>query len=454
MAEDPPTHSPPSPDTVERLRQSLTSGNEEAVRAILTDRHPADQVKVLLRLEEEERAQSFDLITLQEAARLFSESYGRVRSHFLDHFSPEALAEIVPILDSDEATDLIQELDSHQADRVLKQLTPEEHAKLETLLNFSEDTAGGRMQREVFVVPAKTRVRRVLAELRQAGDDLEEIHDIYLVDNRGVLNGVISIFQLLRLELTTPVIEGANMSPLYATPEEDQEYVAGLFRKYRLKTLPVVDLTGRILGQITADDILDVMEEEATEDLYRLANVNEDSDLTEPLSSAVRRRATWLSANALAGVISATVVSLFESSISQLTALAVLMPIVANIGGMGGVQTATIMVRAISLGQTELESTSRIILRQSLVGFLVGIIFCVAGGFLAALFLGHPKLGIIFGGSLAAILFLSGALGSLIPIGLKRLGIDPALVSGSLLTTITDSLAFLIFLGLASIFLL
>ncbi|MFB6259285.1 MAG: magnesium transporter, partial [Thiohalorhabdaceae bacterium] len=161
-----------------------------------------------------------------------------------------------------------------------------------------------------------------------------------------------------------------------------------------------------------------------------------------------------LSANAVAGILSATVVSLFENSIAQVTALAVLMPIVANIGGMGGVQTATIMVRAISLGHTELETTGRIIMRQSLIGLLVGLVFCLAGGLIATALLGKPYLGLVFGASLAAVLFFSGALGSLIPIGLKRVGIDPALVSGSLLTTITDSLAFLVFLGLGTIVLL
>ena len=443
-----------SSDPADRIREALDQGDLTAVAAILRDQHPADQVKVLNQLAENERDQCLELLEPQEIGLLFSESHGRLREYLLDYFTADTLSEVVQALDSDEAADLLQELEGPRADRILARLPSEERAGIEPLLSYPEDTAGGRMQREVFTVPAKTRTRKVLAELRRAGQDLEEIQDIYLVDNRGVLTGVISIFQLLRLELHTPVVEGANMDPLYVTPEMDQEGVARLFRKHRLHSLPVVDDTGRILGQITSDDILGVMEEEATEDLYRLANVGEASDLTEPVLHSVRRRATWLSANAVAGILSATVVSLFENSIAQVTALAVLMPIVANIGGMGGVQTATIMVRAISLGHTELETASRIIMRQSLIGLLVGLVFCLAGGLIATALLGKPYLGLVFGASLAAVLFFSGALGSLIPIGLKRVGIDPALVSGSLLTTITDSLAFLVFLGLGTIVLL
>ncbi len=454
MSQNAPLTPPASTEPIERIRRALEEDDLTTAQAILRDPHPADQVKILNQLGDDELDRCLDLYAPAEIGQLFSESHGRLREHLLAYYSPETLSEVVETLDSDEAADLLQELEDPEAERVLARLPFEDRAGIEPLLSYPEDTAGGRMQREVFVVPAKTRTRKVLAELRRAGRDLEEIRDIYLVDNRGVLTGVISIFQLLRLELDTPVVEGANMEPLYAIPDTDQEEVARLFRKHRLHSLPVVDDTGRILGQITSDDILGVMEQEATEDLYRLANVNEASDLSEPVLHSVRRRATWLSANALAGIVSATVVSLFEGSIAQITALAVLMPIVANVGGMGGVQTATIMVRAISLGHTELVSTLRIVLRQALIGLLVGIIFCLGGGLLAILILGRADLGVVFGASLAGVLFFSGALGSLIPIVLTRLGVDPALVSGSLLTTITDSLAFLVFLGLATAFLL
>ncbi|MFB6259284.1 MAG: magnesium transporter, partial [Thiohalorhabdaceae bacterium] len=248
-----------SSDPSDRIREALDQGDLTAVAAILRDQHPADQVKVLNQLAENERDQCLELFEPQEIGLLFSESHGRLREYLLDYFTADTLSEVVQALDSDEAADLLQELEGPRADRILARLPSEERAGIEPLLSYPEDTAGGRMQREVFTVPAKTRTRKVLAELRRAGQDLEEIQDIYLVDNRGVLTGVISIFQLLRLELHTPVVEGANMDPLYVTPEMDQEGVARLFRKHRLHSLPVVDDTGRILGQITSDDILGVM---------------------------------------------------------------------------------------------------------------------------------------------------------------------------------------------------
>jgi magnesium transporter len=252
------------------------------------------------------------------------------------------------------------------------------------------------------------------------------------------------------LEPETPVIEAADTTPLSVTPEEDQETVANLFQRYRLNSLPVTDERGRVLGQITADDVMGVLSEEATEDLYRLASMDESSDLTEPLFHSFRRRASWLTTNALAGILTATIVSLFDSSISRLPALAALMPIVANLGGMGGVQTATIIVRAMALGHMEGASYLWVTGRQALIGLLIGLFFCLTGAVIAYLFLDNLQLGLVFGASLALILLLGGILGSAIPIGLRRLGIDPALVSGGLLTTLTDAISFLLFLGLAS----
>ncbi|HKJ88208.1 MAG TPA: CBS domain-containing protein, partial [Gammaproteobacteria bacterium] len=325
-----------STDPLDRIREALDQGDLTTVEAVLKDRHPADQVKVLSQLGDEERDRCLDLYEAPEIGPLFSESYGRLREYLLEYFPADVLAEVVQELDSDEAADLLQGLEGPTVDQVLAGLSFEDRAEVEPLLSYPEDTAGGRMQREVFVVPAKTRTRKVLAELRKASQDLESLQDIYLVDNRGVLTGVISIFQLLRLELHTPVVEGANMDPLYVSPEEDQETVATLFRKHRLHSLPVVDDTGHILGQITADDILGVIEEEATEDLYRLANIDEASDLTEPVFRSARRRVFWLGVNALSALLAASIISLFEPSIAQLTALAVLMPIVASMGGIAG----------------------------------------------------------------------------------------------------------------------
>jgi len=452
MSQNAPTPPPPrsSSDPADRIREALDQGDLTTVAAILRDLHPADQVKLLNQLPDDERDRCLDLYSPAEIGPLFSESHGRLREHLLDYYPADTLSDVVQELDSDEAADLLQGLEGPTADRVLARLSLEDRAEVEPLLSYPEDTAGGRMQREVFAVPAKTRTRKVLAELRRAGQDLEEIQDIYLVDNRGVLTGVISIFQLLRLELHTPVVEGANMDPLYVTPDEDQEVVAGLFRKHRLHSLPVVDDTGRILGQITADDILGVMEEEATEDLYRLANINESSDLTEPVLRSARRRVFWLVVNAFSALLAATIISLFEPSIAQLTALAVLMPIVASMGGIAGVQTLTVMVRGIALGHVQADNTWRIVARQAGVGLVMGLLFALLGAGLAWAWFDQPLLGVAMALALLINLFASGLFGSIIPLILRQLKIDPALASGVLLNTLTDGIGFFSFLAIGT----
>jgi len=450
MSQNPTTPPRSGSQPTERIRQALEQDDLTTVQAVLHDLHPADQVTVLNQLADEERDRCLDLFGAGELGPLFSESYGRLREHLLAYFSPDVLSDVVQGLDSDEAADLLQELEGARADRVLARLPTEDRAEVEPLLSYPEDTAGGRMQREVFVVPAKTRARKVLAELRKAAQDLEEIQEIYLVDNRGVLNGVISIFQLLRLELHTPVVEGANMDPLFVTPDEDQETVAGLFRKHRLHSLPVVDDTGRILGQITSDDIMDVMEQEATEDLFRLASMNESSDLTEPVLRSARRRVFWLVINAFSGLLAATIISLFEGSIARITALAVLMPIVASMGGIAGVQTLTIMVRGIALGHVRAENTGRIVARQAAVGLIMGLLFALLGSSLAWAWFGKPLLGVAMGLALIINLLASGFFGTVIPLLLRRLNIDPALASGVLLNTLTDGLGFFSFLALGT----
>ncbi len=433
-----------------RIRKALEQDDLTSAQAILRDLHPADQVKVLNQLPEEDRNRCLNLFGPGEIGPLLTESYGHLQECLLDYFPPDILSEAVQELESDEAADLLQGLEDPKAERVLARLSFEDRAEVAPLLSYLEDTAGGRMQREVFVVPAKTRARKVLAKLRRTAQDLEEIQDIYLVDNRGVLTGVISIFQLLRLELDTPVVEGANMNPLFTTPEADQEEVATLFRKHRLRSLPVLDETGRILGQIKSEDILGVIEQEATEDLYRLASINESSDLTEPVLHSAQRRVFWLLVNSISALAAASLISLFETSIARIPPLAILMPIVASMGGIAGVQTLTIMVRGIALGHVHADSTYRIIARQVGVGLIMGLLFAVLGAALAWVWFDLPQLGIAMGLALIINLIASGLFGSIIPLVLRQLNIDPALASGVLLNTLTDGIGFFSFLALGT----
>lgn len=450
MSQPPASVSRTALDPADRIRQALEEADLATAIAILKDFHPADQADLLTQLPEEERHACLQLFDASELGDLFSESQGRLREELLEAFPAQTLSEVVSDLDSDEAADLLQEVDPGTADAVLGHLSLEERAEVEPLLSFPEDTAGGRMQREVLTVPAKTRARKVLDRLREAPTDLENLPDIYLVDNRGVLAGVLPLFRLLRLEPGTPVVEAADMAPLSVTPEEDQEVVANLFQRYRLNSLPVVDETGRVLGQITSDDVMGVLTEEATEDLYRLASIDEDSDLTEPVLRSARRRVFWLGVNAFSALIAASIISLFEGSIAEITALAILMPIVASMGGIAGVQTLTVMVRGMALGHVQPDNSSRIVARQVGVGLVMGLLFALLGSVLAWAWFDRPLLGAAMAAALLINLLASGLFGAVIPLLLRRLSIDPALASGVLLNTLTDGIGFFSFLALGT----
>jgi len=290
---------------------------------------------------------------------------------------------------------------------------------------------------------------------RRFGKDLERIHTIFLVDDENVLTGELAFRALILAEPERPVIEAANRAPISVHPEVDQEEVARLFQKYDVVSLPVVDHEGHLLGRITADDVLDVVTEEASEDIYRMGGVEGD-DLEDPALKVAARRGGWLAINLLTAWLAAWVISFFESTIDRVVALAVIMPIVASMGGNAGTQTLTVVVRAMALGKVAPKNAWRVIRKQIVVNVLNGIVFAILMGATAAIW--YPqlgvKLGLVFALAMVINLFAAGFAGSVIPLLLRGFGADPALASGILLTTVTDVVGYFAFLGLATVILL
>ncbi|HKJ82464.1 MAG TPA: magnesium transporter, partial [Mariprofundaceae bacterium] len=328
--------------------------------------------------------------------------------------------------------------------------------EIEPLLEHSEESAGGLMQTELFKVRANWTVARVMEVLRRWGRDIENLNYIYVVNDEDILVGAVPLYELFFCEPEQSIAEVSNREFPHAIAGQDQEEVADIFKHYDILALPVVDENQRLVGRITADDILDVMQDEATEDMYRLAALSDQDDLAEPVGITAWRRGIWLAVNLGTAILASLVIAQFEATLSQIVALAVLMPIVASMGGIAGTQTLTVIVRGIALGRVTFATARHALIKEVTVSLVTGISFAVIVGSVASLW--FPALGLPLGAVIAVAMMINlmaaGLSGALIPITLQRLHIDPALASGTILTTVTDIVGFFAFLGLSTIFLL
>jgi len=379
-----------------------------------------------------------------------------LQEELLSSLHPHEIEAVVEHLDSDDATDILQAVDEDVANEVIGRLEPEDRREIEPLLVHDEESAGGLMQAELFKVRDDWPVSKVLKVLRRWGGEIDNLNHVYVVDDQDRLQGVLALQQLLFCKPGMPIMEIADTKFPRVHAGQDQEEVARIFNEYDVLALPVVDDKGVLAGRITADDILDVVEEEATEDMYRLAALSENDDLAEPATVTAWRRGIWLAVNLGTAILASMVIAQFEEAIARIVALAVLMPIVASMGGIAGTQTLTIIVRGIALGRVTFANARRVLIKEAIVGLMTGLCFAVIIGIIASLWFPEigVKLGIIIGLAMIINLLAAGFSGALIPLTMRRLHIDPALASGTILTTVTDVVGFFAFLGLATIFLL
>jgi len=379
-----------------------------------------------------------------------------MQEDLLSMMHPDDIGDAVEHMDSDDVADLLQAADKDVAQAVIQGLEPEERREIEPLMAHDEESAGGLMQVELFKVRHDWKVEKVFEVLRRFGREIENLNYVYVVDDDGVLVGVLPLHVILFADPDALVLDVAKKEFPYAVAGEDQEKVAQIFEKYDVLALPVVDENHVLIGRITADDILDVVREEATEDMFRLAGLSDEDDLSESVATTARRRGMWLAVNLLTAIAASLVVSLFEATISQIVALAVLMPIVASMGGIAGTQTLTVIVRGIALGRVTFVNAKRTLIKEVSVGLVSGIMFAVVMSVIASYWFPDwgIKLGLVIGAAMLINLFAAGFAGALVPLALQRLSIDPALASGTILTTVTDVVGFFSFLGLATVFLL
>ena len=436
-----------------RLREWIRLNREFDIIDLFSELHPADIADLIDNLEEQEKIRLFSLLEVEKASDVIPELSDLSREQILEDISDKKLAEIIEEMDSDDAADVIAELNEAQARAVLDGIEPEGSEDLKNLLRYEEDTAGGIMQTELVSVPSDSKINDALKAVIQASDEIEHVYNIFVVDTDNTLIGTIPLQKLITARRTSPVTESIDKAIPSVQTDIDQEEVARMFEKYDLVSLPVVDTGNHLLGRITVDDIVDVMEEESSEDIYRIAGLGEDDNIfNEPMES-VKRRLPWLYVNLLTALASALVIGFFENTIQMVIALAVFMPVVAAIGGNAGSQTLTLIVRGLALGEVTFDNAKRALYRQIIVGVVNGVAVGVVIGVIAFLWKGMPVLGVVLGLAMIINVFMGTLIGTLVPLTLKWAKADPALGSHIFVTAFTDAFGFLSFLGLATIFL-
>ena len=420
------------------------------IRHLFADLHPADAADLLEQLSYEQQeliaALAPDVLTGDVLAELAEDT----RADLVELLDPAHLAEAIMELDSDDMTMVVEELDPDVREQVLAGVPDQERERLESSLAFDEETAGRLMQREFVAAPIFWTVGDTIDHMREKAEDLPDLFfEIFVVDEAFRPAGVIPISHLMRSARVKRLDELMQAPHVVIRPEDDQEEAAYLFEKYHLISAPVVDDSGRLTGMLTVDDMVDVIQEENKEDLLALAGVNE-AGLADTVISSVKSRAPWLFVNLLTAVVASLVIGVFDQAISQLVALAILMPIVASMGGNAGTQSLTVAVRALASRDLTSSNTRRVIWRELATGFINGLIFALVMGIVAILWFKSFDLAWVIALSMVINLACAGLAGIVVPVALKRFGADPAVASTVFVTTVTDVVGFFVFLGLGA----
>jgi magnesium transporter len=434
------------------VSDALEADDAKRARALTVDLHEADLADLIQLLRPEERAELIDALGEDFKAAALPELDEAVRDQVLEDMPAEQVAEALQQLDSDEAVYLLEDLDKDEQKDILAKLPYFERIALQRSLEYPEDSAGRIMQTDLIAVPPFWSVGQTIDYMRVAEDLPERFYEIFVVDPAYHLIGSVALNRLLRSRRPT-TIESITDEELRPIPvESDQEEVARQFERYNLTSAPVVDPDHRLVGVITADDVVEVVQEEASEDILAMGGVGDES-VSDTVWETTRLRFTWLLANLGTAILASFVISFFEATIEQMVALAVLMPIVASMGGNAGTQTMTVAVRALATQDLGSVNALRVILRESAVGLLNGLLFAVIMAGIAYFWFGSDQLGLVIGVAMVVNLFASALAGILIPLGLDALDLDPAIASGVFVTTVSDVVGFFAFLGLAALWL-
>jgi magnesium transporter len=372
----------------------------------------------------------------------------------LENLNPEKRSEIVEELDYDDATDIISQLPEEQQNEILLELDEEDASNIRTLLTYAEDTAGGLMNTQVIKVNSNSNKKEALDAVIRLSEEMEEFYTIYVVNDDNLLMGIVSLKDIVKSKNSIKIIDLIQTDFEYVKAETDQEEVARLISQYNLTSIPVVDDNMQLLGHITFDDVIDVLEEENTEDILKISGVSEDEELSGNWKEAVKSRLPWLILNLMTAFLAASVIRHFGGTIAKLSIIAGYMTMIAGMGGNAATQALAVTVRRISLNDLTDIQAYRTVLKEFTVGLINGGVTGLVVLSVAVIYDQNPMLGLVIFLAMTGNLIIAGVTGSAIPLLLKRVGIDPAVASSIIITTFTDVFGFMLLLGMASYFLL
>lgn len=442
----------------DRLTSAILDAVDDTDTARLTELmeplHAADIADLLEQIAPNERRDLLQMWSGEIDGEILSEIHDSIREEVIESLPQDVLTDAMRELDTDDVVDILEDLEQPQQEIILRALDRADRAAVEQAMAYPEYSAGRLMQREVVVSPEHWTVGEAIDYLRRAEYLPDQFYHVILIDPRMKPKGYVTLGRMLSAMRDTPLKDLAEESFRTVNPTDPEADVAYIFNQYHLISCPVVDDDGRLVGVITIDDAMNVLDEEHEEDILRLAGVGDESSLSDNVAETLKQRMPWLLVNLLTANISAWVISQFEGTISVIVALAALMPIIASMGGNAGTQSLTVAVRALATRDLTSSNAPRVVRREMLVGLVNGIVFAVIMGGIGIAFYGGAMLGIVIAMAMVINLLVASLAGILVPLGLNKLKLDPALASGTFVMTLTDVIGFFAFLGLATVMLL
>ena len=439
---------------LDRVADALEREARDEIAILFDDRHPGEIALVLESLPSGDRNILWELIDPELHAEVLTEVDDAVRTQRMLRMAPEALAALAQDVDDDDAADLLQDLPKSISDEVLQVMGEQDRTRLEAIMAYPEDTAGGLMNLDALTVRADVTIETVLRYLRARGEIPERTNRLYVVDRENHYQGELRLADLLTNSPETEVRSVMDTEQRVIPAIASDTDVARMFEQRNLISAAVVDEENRLIGRITVDDVVDVIRDEGEQSVKRMAGLGEDDNVFAPVLPTAARRAIWLGVNLATALLASWVIGRFEATLAQFVALAVLMPVVASMGGIAGSQTLTIVIRGIALGQLGPSNTRALVIKEALVGLLNSLLWAVVVGLIAAFWFDSTQLGWVIGLALIANLLVAAVAGALIPLALRKMSIDPALAGGVVLTTVTDVVGFSVFLGLGTMMLM
>ena len=444
---------PETVNNVERVKQFLAHSLENA-KPLLKQLHPSDIAKILEDLPPASRQRIIRLLPVEMASEAIGEMDEESRpEELLLQLSPSAAAKIIEELDPDDAADLLAQIPLKDLRHIMARLQDEDTAQIKQLMTYDEDSAGGIMTPELLKIPENFSKREAMEEVLRISDEMEDFYAIYVVDEVDKLLGTVPLNDLIRAKPWTKVRELVDINLVKVKVDTDQEEVAKVISKYNLAAVPVVDENGILLGRITFDDVMDVLEEESTEDILRIAGVSEDEELSGSWINAVKSRLPWLFVNLITAFMAGLVINTFSDTIDKIVIIASFMPIVAGVSGNSATQALAVTIRRIATDRLGPKQFFSVVLKELTVGMVNGIVLGSITGVAAFILGGNPLLGVVVFCAMVGNLLIGAFAGSAIPLFLNRINIDPAVASSILMTALTDILGYTLLLGLGALIL-